>query len=178
MAGKVRTTSINRIIAQVRTSRGRSKADFDSLAEKIEEAWNTAIYGEKQTEGKNAGKRPKEVDETDREAAARKLLAVVFIPMVTVRENGIAIPEAGKEAAWFKEHMPFFEKQVEEKGDEDYKEMLEELNSREDLKKMMGGGMTEQLGGVMEKLGITGGEKVGGATNGEKKVEANGEEKK
>jgi hypothetical protein len=46
LAGQVRTSSTNRILAQVRTSSSRSKTDFDTLAEKIELAWLDVVKGE------------------------------------------------------------------------------------------------------------------------------------
>ncbi len=140
VGGKPRTDCTNQIIGYVRTSSSRSKSDFDGLAEKIEEAWRAAVYGEMITEGKDEGKRQKEVDETDRERTARNLLVVAFLPMVAIREGGLAIPEAGQEAEWYKENMSYFQKEADEKGDEIYKDMLEELKDRDDLKKMLDGG--------------------------------------
>lgn len=60
------------------------------------------------------------------------------MPLVAVREVGLAIPEAGKEAAWFKENMKYFEHQSE-MGEEDFTDMLNELKERDDLRKMMEG---------------------------------------
>jgi phenylpyruvate tautomerase PptA (4-oxalocrotonate tautomerase family) len=117
MAGKSKVTSSNRIIANVRTSPSRSKADFDALAEKIERAWYDAVEG----------------SVADSKSALRM---VAFTQLVAIREAGVAIPEAGHEKAWFQENMPYF-KEMSEKGLEEYSEMLHELQQREDLKKML-----------------------------------------
>ena len=186
VAGKPRTECTNRIIGYVRTSSSRSKSDFDALAEKIEDAWHAAVYGDMIEEGSDKGKRKKEVDETDKQKVARKLLAVAFLPMVAVRENGLTIPEAGKEAAWFKENMGHFETKAEE-GDEDYADMLKELKERDDLKKLVAGGAAGSGGGISGLMdGLkTGGnqvsEKLGGNANGGEvdgqKAEGGGEAK-
>jgi Putative oxalocrotonate tautomerase enzyme len=167
IAGKSREDSTNRILGYVRTSSSRTKADFDSLAEKIEDAWKAAVYGPLIEEGKEKGKREKEVDESERSRLARKLLVVAFVPMVAVREGGLAIPEAGKEAAWFKENMKHFQEQSE-LGNEDYTEMLRELKERDDLKKMTQGG---GLSGLLDSINLGGGGKD------EKKENADGSKK-
>jgi phenylpyruvate tautomerase PptA (4-oxalocrotonate tautomerase family) len=47
MAGAARTKATNRILAMVRTSDKRTKADFDALAEKLEDEWWNVVSGEK-----------------------------------------------------------------------------------------------------------------------------------
>ena len=47
MAGTVRTNATNRILAMVRTGDKRTKADFDALAEKLENEWWNLLSGEK-----------------------------------------------------------------------------------------------------------------------------------
>ena len=47
MAGSVRVNATNRILAMVRTSDKRTKADFDALAEKLENEWYDIVSGEK-----------------------------------------------------------------------------------------------------------------------------------
>jgi phenylpyruvate tautomerase PptA (4-oxalocrotonate tautomerase family) len=47
MAGNVRVNATNRILAMVRTSEKRTKADFDALAEKLENEWYDTVSGEK-----------------------------------------------------------------------------------------------------------------------------------
>lgn len=46
----------------------------------------------------------------------------------------MVIPEAGDEKAFFKEYKPYMKKMSDEKGLGDFKEMLRELEEREDLK--------------------------------------------
>jgi hypothetical protein len=62
---------------------------------------------------------------------------VSFTPMITARELGLTIPEAGQEGKWFKEIMPHVKEQAEVKGLDDFKDMLQELEEREDLKKLV-----------------------------------------
>jgi hypothetical protein len=121
-------------MAFVRHNSTRSKDNYDKLAAQIEEAWREAIYGDVISEGKEKGKRKKEVDEIERDMLARKLLAVAFMPMLAVRELGTAMPEAGGEKGWFKDNLEYFKKMAEEKGDEDIEAMLVEVNKRDDLK--------------------------------------------
>jgi len=140
VAGQARETCTNRIVAQVRTSAKRSRADFDALAEKIETAWYDELKGgpvDDDEKSKNKGKRPGEVDESEREAEAKRLLMITFYPMIAAREAGMTIPEAGDEAAFFKEQMPYMRRMADEKGLEDFKDMLQELEEREDLKKLV-----------------------------------------
>ena len=47
VAGTPRVNATNRIFGMVRTSDQRTKADFDALAEKIEEKWWDVVTGEK-----------------------------------------------------------------------------------------------------------------------------------
>jgi hypothetical protein len=62
---------------------------------------------------------------------------IAFYPMLAAREAGMTIPEAGQEGSWFKEQMPYMKKMSEEKGLQDFTDMLRELESREDLKKLV-----------------------------------------
>lgn len=80
-------------------------------------------------------------------------MAVAFTPMLAVRELGVAMPEAGGEAAWFKENAEYFKEQSQVKGDETFKAMLEEVETREDLKKMVEGG---GLSGLLEGMKVGG----------------------
>jgi phenylpyruvate tautomerase PptA (4-oxalocrotonate tautomerase family) len=74
----------NRILAQVRQSPKRTKADFDGLAEKINQAWDEALQV-------SANDTSNGVSKAD--YAAKKLHFVAFSPMITGIENGIAIPD-------------------------------------------------------------------------------------
>lgn len=46
-AGSVCVSATNRVLGMVRTSDKRTKADFDALAEKIENEWWDVVSGEK-----------------------------------------------------------------------------------------------------------------------------------
>ncbi|EXF79854.1 hypothetical protein CFIO01_08311 [Colletotrichum fioriniae PJ7] len=122
MAGKSHTSNSNRIVALVRTSASRTKDDFDALAAKIEDAWNGAI--------KESGKEA-EFDE------AKRLLMVVFTPMLAIREGGMAIPDAGHEEAWLKQQLPYFKEMSEKHGIKDFTDLLEELKQMESLKGLL-----------------------------------------
>lgn len=117
MAGKRRSAVSNRIVGVVRTSQTRTKADFDALAQEIEEAWYSTVGGE---HGQDATK---------------KLTLVAFTPLLTVREAGVAAPEAGQEAAWFRENMTLFQKMAA--TDSDIADMLKEVGERDDLKGLL-----------------------------------------
>lgn len=137
VAGKPRFTSTNRILGMVRTSSARSKSDFDTLAAKIEEAWYDALKGEMIEEGKDKGKRKGEVNETEQDREVMALMVVAFHPMIAAREAGMVIPEAGKEGTWLKDHMGYFKEMSDTKGLEEFSEMLKEIETREDLQKLV-----------------------------------------
>ena len=144
IAGKAQTAATNRITGRVRTSSSRTKADFDDLAAKLEAAWYDAVLGEVMTEGKSQGKRKleEEKDMTASSKEATKLLSVAFVPLVTVRELGLVIPEAGGEAAWVKENMGLFKEKADQ-GDENIADFIKELGTREDLKGWTKGGVLD-----------------------------------
>ncbi|PSK56479.1 Glycerol kinase [Elsinoe australis] len=126
MAGKPHAANSNRIEGVVRTSASRTKADFDRLGEKIEAAWYDAV--ESSSVQATALERDKE---------GRRLVMVVFTPMITIREGGMAISEAGKESDWLKDHLPYIKEMGQEEGIKDFEDMVKELETREDLKGWM-----------------------------------------
>ncbi|KID94667.1 Tautomerase, partial [Metarhizium majus ARSEF 297] len=126
IAGTPRHTSLNSIIAHVRTSPARTKADFDQLAQRIEDAWYHAL-----------GVAPASSDElVPSGAGEKKLIAVAFFPLLTARELGLTIPEAGKEVEWFKEQLPLIKNTAHSQGG-DFAHMLNEFKEREDLRKLL-----------------------------------------
>lgn len=136
MAGKPRMENTNRIIGIVRQSPSRKKEDFDRLAVQIEDAWYAALKADDdgsdaKVNGNDAG-----VD-ADRYDDLKRLLVVVFTPMIAIREGGMEIPTAGQEGQWLKSQMPFFKEMAEKRGLTDYEDMLAELESREDLKELL-----------------------------------------
>lgn len=89
-AGQPRLDNSNSIVACVRTSTSRSKEDFDHVAAQVENAWNRIVG----------------LDEADGNAAEKKMLMVTFTPMITLREGGMAIPEADSEDPLLKLELP------------------------------------------------------------------------
>ncbi|TWU75368.1 hypothetical protein ED733_000329 [Metarhizium rileyi] len=126
MAGKRRYNNSNGITAYVRTSPARTKADFDQLAQHIEEAWYRVIGARPAEDGKLF---PPDTEES-------RLTAVAFFPILAARELGLTIPEAGKETEWFKEQLPIIVKTAESDGG-DLADMLNEFKEREDLRKLL-----------------------------------------
>ncbi|KAF4954256.1 hypothetical protein FSARC_12193 [Fusarium sarcochroum] len=116
VAGKSHQATSNRVIGNVRSSAPFSKADFDDLGAKIEAAWYDALKLSPPTE-KALWKREDE---------ARRLIMVTFLPMITTREGGMAIPDAGHEETWLKEHKPYFES-MSNKGIENFSDLLSEI---------------------------------------------------
>jgi phenylpyruvate tautomerase PptA (4-oxalocrotonate tautomerase family) len=120
LAGKPHHTNSNRIIGTVRVSASRSKSDFDTLAADIESAWDTVVEQQHGT-----------ASET------KRLLMVTFVPMVTIREGGMAIPEAGHETSWLKSQLPYIKSQAEGAGIAEFVDLLAELKERDGLKEFL-----------------------------------------
>ncbi|KAK2035572.1 hypothetical protein LX32DRAFT_723724 [Colletotrichum zoysiae] len=123
MAGKPHSTNCNRIIAVVRTSASRTKEDFDNLAASIEKAWDRAL--ENPDAENTIGY--KESDES------KRLLMVIFTPMLAIREGGMAIPEAGHEDDWLKQQLPYIKTMAEKNNVDDFKELLKEVEQRQSI---------------------------------------------
>ncbi|KAF6829360.1 hypothetical protein CPLU01_08002 [Colletotrichum plurivorum] len=128
MAGKPRLTNCNRITGVVRTSPARTKSDFDALAASIEAAWHDVV-GQAQPENGGGTFHP--------EADSRRLLMVMFVPMVTIREGGMEIPEAGHEGSWLISQLPYIKKMADGGGVDDFGDLMKEINTREDLKHLL-----------------------------------------
>ncbi|OAL31143.1 hypothetical protein AYO20_08378 [Fonsecaea nubica] len=118
----------NRILAMVRTSATRTKAVFDDLAEKIEAEWYAVVGG---SDAPGSG------DEATATAKAKKMHFIVFYPMIAARENGVTIPDAGSESTWLRSNMPFFKTQAHEQHDDNFRKMLDEIERRDDLRKLI-----------------------------------------
>lgn len=91
VGGVSHSSSSNRIVGLVRTSASRSKEEFDKLAEAIEKGWNEILRVDVP---KHDG------DEWVFKEEEKELMMVAFTPMVTVRERGLTVPEAGNDQAW------------------------------------------------------------------------------
>jgi len=133
LAGKAKDiTSPNRILAEVRVSPSRTKEMFDELALKIQDVWYDAVNNAGDHKGRSNG----HVDSIA-EKKAKKLHFVVFAPIVTALENGVNLPSAGKEGTWLKDNMAYFKEQAEVHGDEEFRDMLREINERPDLRALI-----------------------------------------
>jgi len=108
VGGTARPNACNRILGLVRQSPSRTKADLDKLAEKIESAWYDVVTGEvvqegqgdKSQHGRDIGKRRGVDHETTREKDAKKLMFVMFHPLLAVRETGVAMPGVSTWGSW------------------------------------------------------------------------------
>ncbi|KAF4439703.1 hypothetical protein F53441_12514 [Fusarium austroafricanum] len=116
IAGKPHHLTSNRISGSVRHSAARSKEDFDKLAAKIEEAWYDTLRVIP----------PHEKATWTSEDEKTRLMKVKFVPMITIREGGMAAPVAGEEEAWLKEQLPYIESMAN-KGMEDFVGLLAEV---------------------------------------------------
>lgn len=135
VGGEVADQSINRIIGYVRSSSSRTQEQFDKLAADIEDAW-MIVVGEKieaidEEDRKRQEKDKKESSESEK--TAKELLSMTFIPGLSGREKGFIIPQAGQEEQWFKSNREQFQKRADA-GDTGLKAMIEEVDTREDLK--------------------------------------------
>ncbi|KAH7253877.1 uncharacterized protein BKA55DRAFT_566401 [Fusarium redolens] len=116
VAGKSHPLTSNRISGNVRTSATRSKADFDELGAKIEAAWYETLQVIPPPE------KPTWSDEDEK----TRLIMVKFVPLVTIREGGMAAPQAGEEETWLNEQLPHIETMAN-KGVGDFTDFLNEL---------------------------------------------------
>lgn len=68
----------------VRQGPNRSKADFDRLAKRIEDAWYEVVNG--------SGSEGADSKDSEEDRKAKNLHLVVFYPMIAAREAGTTIP--------------------------------------------------------------------------------------
>lgn len=102
----------NRLLGHVRTGPSRSMDDYNALTTAINEAW-ASIVG-------STG---------DKELRATFILGDIF----TGSEGGFAIPSAGSDLTWLREHYKAFEKKAQE-GDEVFTDLIKEMEEREVLR--------------------------------------------
>ncbi|KIW82403.1 hypothetical protein Z517_05430 [Fonsecaea pedrosoi CBS 271.37] len=126
-------SSPNRIFATVRTGPKRTKERFDAFALRLQSAWYDVVNNGTATAGVNGhgGEITKE------EKLARKLHFIAFQPVIAALENGVLIPSADNEGTWLKDNLAFFTDQAENHDDEPFRDLLQELDERADLKKLL-----------------------------------------
>lgn len=131
--GRKRKPNTNRIFGHVRNGSNRSAEAFAKLAEEIEAIWDDVV-------GRT---------ESDVGPGNPKILQTVFIvPGITTREESLAIPpvsspsthinetsnamQAGTETAWLWDNLESFKERAG-RGDQDFKDLLAELEARPEL---------------------------------------------
>ncbi|MCJ1274397.1 hypothetical protein MMC21_002193 [Puttea exsequens] len=116
VGGKRKPT--NRILATVRPG-NRFSADFTKLCKSVAEAWDQIVCD-------RAG--------VARGTAGTELGGVTVVAgIVAGVERGLVLPAAGEDRAWLKEHVEEF-RRLAEGGDEDFRDLLLEMEHRKDLK--------------------------------------------
>ncbi|RFU73695.1 hypothetical protein TARUN_8567 [Trichoderma arundinaceum] len=131
VGGKAREpNSPNRILAMVRVGPTRPKEKYDELGIAIQNKWNEVVgYPDDPKELGSAEKR--------QERREKKLHAVVFYPMNAAIENGVIIPDPNGEGTWLKDNMSFFKEQAEDYHDDEFRDLLKEIEDRAELKKLL-----------------------------------------
>ncbi|MCJ1305423.1 hypothetical protein MMC08_008237 [Hypocenomyce scalaris] len=111
----------NRILASVRSGGGRSNDQFEKICKDITEEWDSIV---------------------GTSAPEYKLRAVFVLGTITTAmEAGFMLPQAGDDVIWMKANRAEFKKLAGEKeseGDPDFKELVREMNERDDLKPQLG----------------------------------------
>jgi len=113
VGGKKRTT--NSITGIVRHNNSRTQQQYALLCNEIGQAWKDAIG----------------VDNHVASGSKEKQLGSIFIQgeILAGWEQGIMIPEAGNDKQWLQEHWSEIKKKAEV-GDEDMKELVEDIEKR------------------------------------------------
>jgi len=113
VGGKKRTT--NSITGFVRHNNSRTQEQYGQLCNEIGQAWKDAIG----------------VDGDKVDGSNEKQLGSIFIQgeILAAWEQGVLAPEAGKDKQWLQEHWAEFKKRAEA-GDEEMKELVEDIERR------------------------------------------------
>lgn len=113
VAGKRRTG--NHILANVRVGPSRTQKDWDALTDEIVAAWNRVVPMPTAKGGKPV----------DYELRSCILLG----GLIGGYEAGFHIPPAGQDVQWIRDHWDEFVMKAQS-GDEEFKEMVEEIQGR------------------------------------------------
>lgn len=114
----------NRAILRTRVSENRTNEEYGRHCKDLIAAWDRIVVADEDSKGRvsNGVKHD------------RSLRTVwVLGALTTAVELGIQRPTTGKEIEWLRENKGEFERLAKE-GDEDMKDLLEELRTREDFK--------------------------------------------
>ncbi|KAI9667607.1 MAG: hypothetical protein M1821_000423 [Bathelium mastoideum] len=123
VAGKRRKS--NKIIAFVRPSPARTRAEYNKLCQSIQETWDRVIASLPQHPFNKSERTPGD---------EKELRAIFVMPIIAAgREIVFEVPEAGKDQDWLKENMVAFQKRAAD-GDVEVEDMLKEIEQRGLLK--------------------------------------------
>jgi len=138
LAGKpVGETSLNRIIGTVRVGPKRTKERWDKFALRVQEAWYEVVNGPKEAGSANGANGVNGHEISKEEKKARKLHIIGFVPVIAGLENGVILPSPDNEATWLIDNMDYFKEMAEVHDDQPFKQMLQELHERQDLRKLI-----------------------------------------
>ncbi|TVY85169.1 hypothetical protein LSUE1_G002347 [Lachnellula suecica] len=124
-------TKPNFIRASIRVGPSRPKEKYDEVGLKIQKRWDEVVN--------DAALGAYSFDKLPAKEAAqvKKLKGIVFFPFVAALEDGLVVPGPADEATWLKDNMVYFQEQVDVHDNDDIREMLKEVNEREDFKKLL-----------------------------------------
>ncbi|KAI9818046.1 MAG: hypothetical protein M1827_000670 [Pycnora praestabilis] len=126
--GGVRRDQYNRAILRTRQGGLRSVEDYNRHFKRVVEVWNEIV---ELGEGDGEGHGEKGMDKVG--GKARELRAVwVMGALTTAIEDGIARPAVGEEREWVRANIKQLKRKADE-GDEDYQEVIREIEERENL---------------------------------------------
>ena len=111
----------NRIIAYVRPSPARTRAEYNKLCQSIQQAWDQVIASLPRHPYNKAARTPGD----DKELRTIFVMPTIFAG----REVDFELPEAGQETEWLKENMEAFEKRAKD-GDEELVDMVKDVEER------------------------------------------------
>ncbi|RFU31124.1 hypothetical protein B7463_g5201, partial [Scytalidium lignicola] len=116
-----RRKNFNMVLVFARSGGGRTIGDFNHISFEVVKIWDEVVNNGKKGQGA-----------TD--------LRGVFVQdsLRTGIEAGFLVPPAGTDREWMKKSLPEF-KRLADAGDEDFKFVLEEIETREDLAFVRGG---------------------------------------
>ncbi|KAL6713405.1 hypothetical protein ACLMJK_008870 [Lecanora helva] len=131
-----RKTSVNRILAHVRPGGDRSTAMFNQLTNDINAAWREIIlrpHFPGKANGEGGGDKQQLQQQQQRELRAVFILGTI----IAGSEAGFMLPPAGGDRQWLRDNADAFRAKAE-KGDVDFQQLMREMETREDLRGILG----------------------------------------